>query len=89
MNTHDAILHDTQRAWAGSLEKITDYGCEMRIEAEEDSIGPHAARNARLTLQVLNSGETHAESLNVELDGIRRAGSSWIYRLTWASRPQL
>ena len=85
INPNDAVLHDAQHAWAGTLEKITDYGCEIRVKADEETVGPHAQRNARLLLQVLTENEASAEELSVELDGIRRIGDEWVYRLTWAA----
>lgn len=84
-NAHDAILHDTHHAWSGNLERVTDYGCEMRVRADEETVGPHAQRNAQLRLQVLTENESNAEELVVELDGIRRIGEYWVYRLTWAA----
>lgn len=81
----DALLHDTHHAWEGSLEKVTDYGCEMRVLADEAAVGPHAQRNAQLRLQVLTKDGSDAEEIAVELDGIRRIGDTWVYRLTWAT----
>ena len=87
MNTNvhmnEAILHDTQHAWLGALEKLTAYGCEMRGKADEETVGPHAQNRAQLLLQVLNEDESETQERPVELEGIRRAGEFWIYRLSW------
>jgi hypothetical protein len=81
----NVIFHDQFRALKGEIQKRTEYGCELLVDAEQDPSGPSFARGSVLHINLLDENTNRSESIAVELDGIRRVGTHWVYRLVWAA----
>jgi hypothetical protein len=82
-----ALLHDHQEAYSGRVEKMTQYGCELRLASEGEHWSPVFQRGKSVFLQLLDEKAQATQTLAVRVDGVSRSAADWIYRLSFVSEP--
>lgn len=81
----EAICHDHNAVVAGTLENVSDAGCELVSVDHADT--PKLALNSALVLNVLDAAGDKAMNVRASLSDVSRRGGAWVYRIRWAQRP--
>ncbi len=85
LENSEAVCHDRNEVVIGTLENISDAGCEL--VSDEHSAAPKLGLNSPLILNV-TTGEK-AMNVRASLSSVEHRGNAWIYRLRWAEIPSL
>jgi hypothetical protein len=81
-----AIVHDRLHVITGSLEEVTDAGCEL--VTTERSHRPYFAPEARVLMNLLDPESGRSTNLLGKLKGARLTAAGWRYELAWEGRPE-
>lgn len=81
----EAVCHDHNAIVTGTLENVSDAGCELVSHEHADA--PKLALNSTLVLNVLDSGGDKAMNVRALLSTVARRDGAWVYRIRWAQRP--
>lgn len=85
--TIEAVCHDNRSLVSGTIEALTEYGCELLVEDHE--AGPVFSKRIPLRLNLLDPNTGESTDISAQLEGVSRRDGRWAYRLRWESCPEL
>jgi hypothetical protein len=81
----EAVCHDHCSMVTGTLENLTDAGCEL--VSHEHTVTPKLALHSPLVLNVTDPAGEQAMSVKASLSSVSRRDGAWVYCIRWAQLP--
>jgi hypothetical protein len=84
VDTIEGICHDYRSAVAGRITVVTEFGCELLVDAPEAGT-PKFSDHAKVYLNLLNAKNGHMIDVVAHLSSISHSREGWTYRIEWGS----
>lgn len=83
----EAVCHDNHALVSGTLDAMTESGCELLVESAE--AGQVFSKRVPVRLNLLDPKTGESTDISARLEGVSRKDGRWAYRLRWDSLPDL